>query len=189
VWLLYFNLNLSSDKLSHFSDIWQTFKVIRIFPFEPKERGGGGRVGLFYCINTLWSSYSVNTSMSWFSLSLSMAYFSMTDPVCFTALFVFFLPLKIGKVTINVPVVYMSRDIIILMGENPCRGPTPSKGPPPPLLPHRDKVNSLRPAIATPSLPHRDKMNSLLPGRGGRVGMGALLPPLPLPRALYAEQV
>ncbi len=45
-------------------------------------------------------------------------------------------------------------------------GPTPSKGPPPP-------------SPAPPSLPHRDKVNSLRPCRGGRgiVGGLYLVPP------------
>ncbi len=33
------------------------------------------------------------------------------------------------SLTINVPVVYMARDVMILMGENPFRWPTPSNGP------------------------------------------------------------
>ncbi len=33
------------------------------------------------------------------------------------------------KLTINVPVVYMARDVMILMGENPFLGPLEGVGP------------------------------------------------------------
>jgi hypothetical protein len=33
------------------------------------------------------------------------------------------------KLTINVPVVYTARDVMILMGENPFRGPLEEVGP------------------------------------------------------------
>jgi hypothetical protein len=41
----YLNSKLSSEKLSYFSDIWQAFKVIRIFLVELKKRGGGDQRG------------------------------------------------------------------------------------------------------------------------------------------------
>ncbi len=38
-------------------------------------------------------------------------------------------PKKASKLTINVPVVYMARDVIILMRANPFRGPLEGVGP------------------------------------------------------------
>ncbi len=41
----------------------------------------------------------------------------------------FSLRIKYFKFTINVPVVYMARDVMILMRENPFRGPLEGVGP------------------------------------------------------------
>ncbi len=38
-------------------------------------------------------------------------------------------PLLLSFLTINVPVVYMSRDVMILMGANPLQGPLKGLGP------------------------------------------------------------